>query len=86
MLQIRPPRLLEAKDSRARLVEHGHERDVEVRCVGAEREVHGGERRAVAAVYDEGARGGGPEGAVGEGGGFVDIGACGVLMVVFGVN
>jgi len=61
--QVRAPSLLHAEDAGARLVEHFHERDVEVCYVGAEGEVDGCEGVLVRTVDHGGAARGGPHGA-----------------------
>lgn len=78
LLERRAPRLLQAQHALARLVEVIHEADVEVGHVGAEAEVHVGQGPGVRAVDDEAAAGERPLRAVGDVGGFGDVGACGV--------
>lgn len=77
LFQIRSTRLFQTKHAGPRLVEDLHKADIEVRCVGAERKVHGGQRMLVRAVEQERAAGGGPQGAVGDVGCFVDVCAWG---------
>ena len=77
-LERRLPGVLEAELAGACLVEVVDERDVEVCHVGAEAQVDVGEGVGMRAVNGHGAAGHGPLGAVGHGGGLVDVGAWGV--------
>lgn len=80
LLEVRAAAVLEAEEADTGLVQVVDERDVEVGHVGAEAEVDVGQGGGVRSVNADRTTTGGPLGAVGDVGGFVDIAACGMSV------